>query len=432
MSDKYQQLKVTLSSHLIKDKWTTMAYLMAVPVGTQEGFKSAYDLFTWMEDTDCPGTGQKYLSRTTVSNLRTLFLHSCVGAANLIHYIDDYEVAVGLRQGNYSIEASAPNRPSIEEHSTPHFNYNLKAIDQYSHGYRNEQPSIDNYSYRSSYEPPSINAYGSFKGSIGRQLTSEQLLNMARLLKMSVVEIEKINGHPEDIFTCMEHCGYIKDDNVTELALLLMKPVIGANDLADEVMKFQQEHGSNRQVKEIPAEPYIEMKLELSQWLTRDQMKAMFPIVKVPGGKQDDIKDAYEIFQWMERRLQLTENKLDELKALLNNPTVGAANLVQIIEKYEAEKNGGRVNSRPSVVQVQIVQSQALQPVVVQPQVAQPAVVPANESELTKCKVCFERDVNTVFHPCGHACCDVCTSTLQICPHCRGPIAKSTRVYLFT
>lgn len=88
MSEQYQRLKQNLSDQLVRDKWKTMSDLMSVPPAIKENFKSAYDLFTWMEQQTNSQTGQKYLSPTDVSNLRWFFLQSYVGAANLVSYID--------------------------------------------------------------------------------------------------------------------------------------------------------------------------------------------------------------------------------------------------------------------------------------------------------------------------------------------------------
>lgn len=295
------------------------------------------------------------------------------------------------------------------------------------------------------YKAPSISEYGSFMLTVAGKLTNQQVLNIARLLDMSPARMEECLGkvHPaRGVFEFMENCCYINSDNVTELAVLLANPVIGASDVAESVMKFQQDYGSNRQVKEIPAQPYIEMKLELSQALTREQREAMYPIVQIPGGRRDSIKDAYDVFTWMERGLKITKDNLSELKNLLNNPSVAAANLVQIVEKYEYKKNGGQPPRVPAQNPVSVqAPSPNVNPVpsVVQDPAPEPVKMDVSEEnkpssdkdELTKCKVCFERDVDIAINPCGHVYCQKCLPSFKACPHCRGPIQGHMKVYLF-
>ena len=47
------------------------------------------------------------------------------------------------------------------------------------------------------------------------------------------------------------------------------------------------------------------------------------------------------------------------------------------------------------------------------------------------CKVCMDRDVNTVFLPCGHlVCCDTCSPELRNCAVCRALIRGTVKVFL--
>ena len=47
------------------------------------------------------------------------------------------------------------------------------------------------------------------------------------------------------------------------------------------------------------------------------------------------------------------------------------------------------------------------------------------------CSVCLERQRTTALSPCGHTLCGTCAnlSQLRLCPDCRGPIERKTRIY---
>ena len=48
-----------------------------------------------------------------------------------------------------------------------------------------------------------------------------------------------------------------------------------------------------------------------------------------------------------------------------------------------------------------------------------------------KCKVCWEKQVQTVLVPCGHSCaCWECGLKLQTCPLCRAAVNSRMRVFL--
>jgi hypothetical protein len=49
----------------------------------------------------------------------------------------------------------------------------------------------------------------------------------------------------------------------------------------------------------------------------------------------------------------------------------------------------------------------------------------------SKCKVCYEHDINLTLVPCGHTCiCSNCLGQLHICPICRTPITSSVKSIL--
>jgi len=51
--------------------------------------------------------------------------------------------------------------------------------------------------------------------------------------------------------------------------------------------------------------------------------------------------------------------------------------------------------------------------------------------EAKTCKVCMDKDVNTVFLPCGHlVSCDQCSPKLRDCPVCRTYIRGTVRTFL--
>eukprot|EP00286_Rhodomonas_abbreviata_P016233 CAMPEP_0181325250 /NCGR_PEP_ID=MMETSP1101-20121128/20817_1 /TAXON_ID=46948 /ORGANISM="Rhodomonas abbreviata, Strain Caron Lab Isolate" /LENGTH=257 /DNA_ID=CAMNT_0023433529 /DNA_START=114 /DNA_END=887 /DNA_ORIENTATION=- len=48
-----------------------------------------------------------------------------------------------------------------------------------------------------------------------------------------------------------------------------------------------------------------------------------------------------------------------------------------------------------------------------------------------ECKICFERDVQSVIRPCGHACaCWNCIQLLSECPVCREPVTEFIRIHI--
>jgi len=51
--------------------------------------------------------------------------------------------------------------------------------------------------------------------------------------------------------------------------------------------------------------------------------------------------------------------------------------------------------------------------------------------EARTCKVCMDREANTVFLPCGHlVCCDTCSPSLRNCAVCRALIRGTVKVFL--
>jgi len=49
--------------------------------------------------------------------------------------------------------------------------------------------------------------------------------------------------------------------------------------------------------------------------------------------------------------------------------------------------------------------------------------------EARTCKVCMDREVNTVFVPCGHlVCCSYCALIQLLCPVCEKCIVENIRV----
>lgn len=53
-----------------------------------------------------------------------------------------------------------------------------------------------------------------------------------------------------------------------------------------------------------------------------------------------------------------------------------------------------------------------------------------NETDIIKCKICFDADISIVFLPCGHQmACTPCASHLDTCPICRKVIQKFIRTF---
>ena len=51
-------------------------------------------------------------------------------------------------------------------------------------------------------------------------------------------------------------------------------------------------------------------------------------------------------------------------------------------------------------------------------------------TERYECKICFERAVEAIFLPCGHAlCCTACADTQKTCPVCSEGVAAITVVH---
>jgi hypothetical protein len=62
----------------------------------------------------------------------------------------------------------------------------------------------------------------------------------------------------------------------------------------------------------------------------------------------------------------------------------------------------------------------------------QPQAPPQTEQPLEDCKICYERECNTVIISCGHSVlCTHCAETLDLktCPICRNPIEKIVQIY---
>ena len=56
--------------------------------------------------------------------------------------------------------------------------------------------------------------------------------------------------------------------------------------------------------------------------------------------------------------------------------------------------------------------------------------VPTPNSDLNNCSICWEKEPNMVFIPCGHmAACETCASQLQDCPICREKITNKQKIY---
>eukprot|EP00826_Nyctotherus_ovalis_P063993 TRINITY_DN9381_c0_g1_i4.p1 TRINITY_DN9381_c0_g1~~TRINITY_DN9381_c0_g1_i4.p1 ORF type:complete len:338 (+),score=70.82 TRINITY_DN9381_c0_g1_i4:224-1237(+) len=51
------------------------------------------------------------------------------------------------------------------------------------------------------------------------------------------------------------------------------------------------------------------------------------------------------------------------------------------------------------------------------------------EDETNLCKVCYAKEFNVAFAPCGHCACDDCVKTLKICHVCRTPIQSVVKIY---
>lgn len=98
------------------------------------------------------------------------------------------------------------------------------------------------------------------------------------------------------------------------------------------------------------------------------------------------------------------------------------------------------INSQPSSTQPLTDAQQltdAIAPTTSQP--SQPSespelteLIPASifESDMIKCKICFDENIGIVFLPCGHQmACTQCASCIDICPICRKPIRQCIRTF---
>mmetsp|Transcript_18316 Transcript_18316/g.2971 ORF Transcript_18316/g.2971 Transcript_18316/m.2971 type:complete len:133 (+) Transcript_18316:781-1179(+) len=56
----------------------------------------------------------------------------------------------------------------------------------------------------------------------------------------------------------------------------------------------------------------------------------------------------------------------------------------------------------------------------------EPSNPPAEENA---CKICFSRESNAAFYPCGHMICDSCATKCQKCPVCRSTIREIVKLY---
>ncbi len=88
----YVRLTLELSQQLIANQWSKMAELLHVPPGPLEHFKSAKDLFKWMENHPDPNDAHKrpYLSAQRLEKLRDLLADPLVGGASAIAILEKY------------------------------------------------------------------------------------------------------------------------------------------------------------------------------------------------------------------------------------------------------------------------------------------------------------------------------------------------------
>src|SRR5581483_6795858 len=199
------------SKHLVKDKWKSISALLSVPRGIESEFKSALDLFNWMENNDNPVTKKKYLSPTDISVIRFFFNYNLTASMDLLYILDTYEEAVGLRP----VSIVNQIKPNHYEHQhkfineiKPYADYEKKSTNYIlNHAIKN--PEKNCYSSNFRFEPPKICPYGSFKGELAALLTPTQILNMGRYLNMSVSNLEKLQKNTYYLFTYMENSCHI-------------------------------------------------------------------------------------------------------------------------------------------------------------------------------------------------------------------------------
>jgi len=53
-----------------------------------------------------------------------------------------------------------------------------------------------------------------------------------------------------------------------------------------------------------------------------------------------------------------------------------------------------------------------------------------NNNNYNLCKICYDRELQVAFMPCGHfICCEVCATDVNICPNCRINIEGTRKIY---
>jgi len=70
--------------------------------------------------------------------------------------------------------------------------------------------------------------------------------------------------------------------------------------------------------------------------------------------------------------------------------------------------------------------------ITLQAEIQRPTDLPApdekpNESKF--CKICMDKEVNSVFVPCGHTACYGCAALMKSCPFCRNPIGSVVKMF---
>jgi hypothetical protein len=135
---------------------------------------------------------------------------------------------------------------------------------------------------------------------------------------------------------------------------------------------------------------------------------------------------------------------VNTVSKIANTVVDGVVGLVSSQNKQESAQNtqvtaDNIQNTKPDTVNdscihttsVPLVSDSAVIPAVpIQPQQAAPVQPQQNNPE---CMICFDDEcgaVNTVFIPCGHTCCEKCSSAVEICPKCNAPITSRNRFFL--
>ena len=189
---------------------------------------------------------------------------------------------------------------------------------------------------------------------------------------------------------------------------------------------------------------YTELKLRLSEQLTRDQWERMAHLVGVPPGLIQRFRNATDLFNWMETitltgdsRPCLSEQRLDKLKELLGHRLVGAAACLPLVYNMTGSSVHISVASLPPPAPVRVpAPAPAPAPSRFPVNWQQEPIRLVGDNDVGGCQICCEYRADAMSQPCNHLCmCMRCAERVlgnanTVCPICRQTVSHVLGVRL--